>query len=82
MKVVEHSKFNIYVYPNDHPPVHCHVRYNDDSDVSVDLPMIVPRYGAKISRETVKTIEDNLDKLINIWEELNKSFKTSIKKKK
>ncbi|MCW3111458.1 MAG: hypothetical protein JWQ09_5964 [Segetibacter sp.] len=71
MKVVNAVNFSIYVYPNDHPPPHCHVRYKDGTDISIDLPLVLPRYGATISKEVEELIESNIDKLCEVWEKLN-----------
>ena len=71
MQIIGNTKFKIYVYPNDHPPPHCHVRYNDGSDVSVDIPLIMPRYGATITKEVEEMIRKNVDKICKAWEMLN-----------
>lgn len=80
MKVVRATNFSLYIYSDDHPPPHCHVRFKDGSDVSIDIPLIIPRYGATISKEIEEVIEKNLEKLCNVWEQLN--HKTSNKTKK
>jgi hypothetical protein len=71
MKVVGNKNYKIYVYPEDHPPPHCHVRFKDGRDVTVDVPLIEPRYGATISKEVRETIADNMEEICKAWEELN-----------
>jgi hypothetical protein len=71
MKVAEYNPFKIYVYADDHPPPHCHVRYNDGSEMSIDLPLLKPRYGETISKEVEKILKLNLDELCEAWEKLN-----------
>ena len=80
MKVVSTKNFTLYIYPNDHPPAHCHARYKDGSDISIDIPLIIPRYGVTISRELEEFIEKNLDKLCDAWEKLNQKKITTLKK--
>ena len=75
MKVIQYKIFSVYVYANDHPPPHCHVRFKDGSEISVDLPLILPRYGVTISKEVEEILELNLDKLCTVWEKLNQSKK-------
>lgn len=70
MKVVHGAKFSIYVY-RDHPPPHCHVRFNDGSDISVDIPLMNPRYGASLTREVREAILENLDDICETWDTLN-----------
>lgn len=60
--------FSIHVRGDDHPPPHCHVRFKDGSDVSVTIPLIEPMYGATISSEVRKAIEDNLDAIADRWD--------------
>ena len=71
MKIAGNSKFNLYIYAKDHPPPHCHVRYSNGEDVSVDIPTIEPRFGATISAEVFTEIEKYLDDLCNAWDQLN-----------
>jgi CRISPR/Cas system CSM-associated protein Csm2 small subunit len=81
MKVVKGKNFGVYVY-SDHPPPHCHVRYSDEKDIQVDIPMIIPRFGETISREVKEIIQEHLDELIDAWEKLNGSHKRTNKKKR
>lgn len=71
MKVLNGNNFKIYVYPNDHPPPHCHVVFRDGSDITVDVPLIEPRYGATIDKDIRNAIEDALDKICDAWDALN-----------
>jgi hypothetical protein len=71
MKIVGNDIFGIYIYPNDHPPPHCHVRYKNGDDISVDIPLIIARYKAQISKPETLMIEENIEKLCSEWERLN-----------
>ncbi|MBL1214682.1 MAG: DUF4160 domain-containing protein [Ignavibacteriae bacterium] len=82
MKIIEKDHIKIYVYSNDHPPPHCHVIFSDGSEVSVDVPLIEPRYNATISKEIYTLIFDNLERICKEWEKLNQPRKKIIKKKK
>ena len=82
MKIIDNKKIRVYVYPNDHPPPHCHVRYNDGSEVSVDIPLIMPRYDATISKDVSELIQKNLDRICITWEKLNQPRKTNIQKRR
>lgn len=82
MKVISKARFKIKVYPNDHPPPHCHVIYKDGSDVSVDIPLISPRYGATIPREVEEAIAKDLEKLCAMWDKLNTKRELTDKPKK
>lgn len=72
MKIVESDSFDVYVFPNDHPPPHCHIIFNDGSEVCVGIIFIDSWYGTKISRNVRKVLLDNMDKLANAWDVLNK----------
>lgn len=72
MKVVESDNFNVYVFPNEHPPPHCHIIYNDETEVCVGIIFIDSLYGAKISRKVRKVIIENIDELADAWDKLNK----------
>lgn len=71
MRVFGNKNFGVFVYKNDHPPPHCHVRFGDKSEVCVMIPLIQPMYGAEISREIRGEIENHLDTLVKKWDELN-----------
>lgn len=73
MKVVKSAKYSIYIYSEEHLPPHCHVRYKDGSEVCVDIPLIIPRFGVTISKELANLIIKNIDKLCEKWDELNPS---------
>lgn len=71
MKIAETEKFKVYIYPDDHPPPHCHVRYKGGLDISVDMPLIEPRYNARITKDVYDIISLNLENLCSAWERLN-----------
>lgn len=72
MLIFGNAKFKVYVYSDDHPPPHCHIRFSDGEDVSVDIPLIIPRYGMEISKNVEKAIVAHLEELCDAWEQLNK----------
>ena len=71
MRIFGNKFFSVFVYKNDHPPPHCHVRFGDRSDVCVTIPLIEPMYGAEISREVREEIENNLEELMETWDKFN-----------
>ncbi len=71
MSIYSTSYFGIYVWGGDHPPPHCHVRFTDGSIVSVTIPLMEPMYGATISSELRRAIEDNLDTIADRWDALH-----------
>lgn len=81
MKVVSGNNFNIYVY-KDHPPPHCHVRFSDNSEILVSLPLAEPLHGGTISKEIEESIFSNLNPLTEMWDKLNKPRKQKEKNKK
>lgn len=81
MRVIQNEKFSVYVYPDDHPPPHCHIRYKDDSSVVVTIPLMVPLYGGTISKEAKKVVKENLNELSKVWEKLNRHVKSKPQKK-
>ncbi|MDD5363541.1 MAG: DUF4160 domain-containing protein [Ignavibacteria bacterium] len=81
MKICGNKNFNIYIYPDEHPPPHCHVRLNDDTEISVDIPLIEVRYGKTITKAIKVAIEDNIDILCDAWEELNPQRTKKLKPK-
>ena len=73
MKIIESRNFKVYVFPNDHPPPHCHVIFNDGSEICVGILFIDSWYGGKISRKVRKVLLENIDELANAWDILNRS---------
>ncbi len=71
MKIIGNDKVNVYVYRNDHPPPHCHVRLRNGSEISIDIPLIKPRYGQRITGEIKEIIEEHLDEICEAWDELH-----------
>ena len=57
MKVCHDPRFSIYIYGDEHPPPHCHVRFKDNSSVCVTIPLVEPMYGALINRKIREVIE-------------------------
>ena len=82
MNVVEKENFKIYVYPEDHPPPHCHVRFKDGTEISIDLPLIVATYNDVIPKEVYEAVRKNLNKLSSEWERLNPIKASHTKKTK
>lgn len=72
MKVIKGDFFNVYVYPEDHAPPHCHVRYKGNKAESiVGIPLLNLLAGPILEKQMKKTLQNNLSKLAQKWEELN-----------
>lgn len=71
VRVFGNKDFGVFVYKNDHPPPHCHVRFGDKSEVCITIPLIQPLHGAEISRVIREEIENHLDLLVGTWDKLN-----------
>ena len=71
MKVIEGDNYDVYIYPDDHPPPHCHIRYCDEEESVVGLPLLNHLYGIKSIRKVHNELIKNIDLLIDKWEELN-----------
>jgi hypothetical protein len=85
MLVLRKAQFKIYVYPEDYEGgPHCHVIFNDDSEVSVDIPLIKPRYDAILLREVRVAIEENIELICESYEKINppRIYKKNKKKEK
>ncbi len=85
MKVIYTAKISIYVYRRDHLPPHCHVRFNDRSEICVTLPLIESLYGDIISQEVRELVEENLELLLEAGEKFHpmrkKQTKTLVEKR-
>ncbi|MFZ1321409.1 MAG: DUF4160 domain-containing protein [Ignavibacteria bacterium] len=79
MKILKTKKFTIHIYIDDHPPPHCHVRFKE-TEISVDLPLIAPRYGATISKDVKEFIEQNLDEICDEFDRMHPPRKLKSKK--
>lgn len=71
MKVIEGLNYDIYIYPDDHPAPHCHVRFYNGSESVVGLPLLNHICGTKIDKNVRKELYENIESLINNWEKLN-----------
>ena len=71
MKVIEGDNYDVYIYPNDHPPPHCHIRYCDEEESVVGLPLLNHLNGVKVIRKVHKELINNIILLSEKWEELN-----------
>jgi len=82
MKILNTKNFTIHIYSDDHPPPHCHVRFKD-SEVSVDLPLIIPRYGATISKDVKDFIKQNLEEICDEFDRMHplRNLRTKTKTK-
>lgn len=61
----------IYVYTNDHPPPHCHVRRKNGTETRVAIPSLVILSGDDLSKEEENLVLENLEKLCDEFERLN-----------
>jgi len=72
VKVVKGDSYSVYVYPEDHAPPHCHIRYkNDEAESVVGLPLLNLITGKPIPRAVRKALIENINELSKIWEQLN-----------
>jgi hypothetical protein len=72
VRIITKNTYSIYVYPEDHPPPHCHIRYRDKGPESViGLPILNLLIGRQITKQIKDVLISNLDKLIKAWQELN-----------
>jgi hypothetical protein len=71
MKVISGNSYDVYIYPDDHPPPHCHIRYSDEKESVVGLPLLNHMYGVKVTRKVNKELINDIDFLIDKWVELN-----------
>ena len=72
-KILEVNGFRIYIYSNDHPPVHVHV-FKGGSEAKVHLEpelMIKDNYGFKSQglAKILKTIEQHYEYIKQKWDE-------------
>lgn len=72
MRIVQSDNCSVYVYPEDHAPPHCHIRYKDNSPESVvGLPLLNLIAGKPVSKPIKKILCQNINELIKAWEQLN-----------
>lgn len=78
MPFVESDNFSVYVYDEDHPPPHCHVRFSNGKELVVTLPLLKPLHGGKLDKRVRRVLSENLDQLVSEWERLNPKRKRKI----
>ena len=72
MRVIKGDNYNVYIYPEDHAPPHCHVRYKDNETESVvGLPLLNLIAGRVIRKNIKQLLKRNLEKLTRAWDTLN-----------
>lgn len=72
MKVIVGNQFNVYVYPEDHAPPHCHIRYTDNKTESVlGIPLLNHIAGRPVDKGIKDELSKHLKKLLEAWEILN-----------
>ena len=82
MRVLAGTNYIIYVYPEDHAPPHCHVRYSDNGIESlVDLYLFDVIEGRAITRKIRAHLKANQELLITSWERLNPAQEQTKSKK-
>lgn len=69
MRVIDADGFAVYIYDDEHPPPHCHVIYNNEDEVVISLPFLEVLYGKKIKRRVRRVLENNLDLLLDTWDD-------------
>lgn len=63
MYIVRYGQIHIYVFPDDHTPVHCHVYLPDDRHVKVTLPNYeIEVISGKFRIDTINEIKLLVDK--------------------
>lgn len=68
MRVFTIENCSVYIYDDDHPPPHCHVRFKGGEEIVVGLPLLNPWYGKALDRNTRGILEEHLEKLVEVWE--------------
>lgn len=82
VKVIKENFFNVYVYPEDHAPPHCHIRYKGhEAESIVGLPLLNLLAGPVLEKQIKKVLQNNLARLTQKWEELNPTTIKQIEKK-
>ena len=72
MKLIKGDNYNVYIYPEDHAPPHCHIRYKDNGPESVvGIPLLNLLVGRKITGAITQTLRENLTMLAETWDKLN-----------
>lgn len=71
VRILTEDQFSVWVYANDHPPPHCHIRRNDGDEIVVTLPLMEPLYGGELTKKEFQAIQDNIDTLLIAWEAYN-----------
>ncbi len=69
MRIVDSDGFSVYIYDHEHPPPHCHVKFNNGEEVVVGLPLLDVWFGKSIKKRVRKCLEQNLDLLTDTWDE-------------
>jgi hypothetical protein len=83
MSIVVGKNFSISVYPGDHPPPHCHVRYKDETEAWVELPSLKVHFGGKLTDDARESILEHFEKICAEYDSLNpKKIKNEEKTKR
>ncbi len=68
MRVLDGESFAVYIYDDEHPPPHCHLIFNNGDDFIIGLPFLNVWFGKSIKKKIRKFLEQNLDLLVDTWE--------------
>jgi tyrosine-protein phosphatase YwqE len=71
MRIFSESDFKIYVYDDEHPPPHCHVIFNNGTELCITLPLLTEMFGKTIKKSVRKFLEKNIEVLVEEWEKRN-----------
>ena len=71
MRILSSTGFGVYIYDDEHPPAHCHVIFNNGSELCVTLPLLQEMFGKKIQKSVKRFLEENIDILLDEWENRN-----------
>jgi len=65
------SKVKVFIYADDHPPPHCHVRRGNGIVTRVILPTLEILSGPSLSRSEKELLIDKLDDLCEAYDQKN-----------
>ena len=71
MRVLAQGDVVVYIYPGDHPPPHCHVRYRSGKELRVTIPFLDVLTGGRMEKRVRRLLRNNIDLLVQEWENLN-----------
>lgn len=61
----------IFVYDNDHPPPHCHLRRSDGSETRIAIPSLIVMTGPALSKQEKAYLLKRIEELCEKFDRLN-----------